>query len=334
MTAKRMIELAGSVEHACELRAVDLRRLEGIGASRAETVARSIADAKSEAQREIERCQKLGVRIISQACEAYPALLLAIPDPPLVLYALGDLQPRDLNAIAIVGSRKCSIYGKEQGERFAGLLASAGFTIVSGGARGIDSAAHHGALVQSQGRTVAVLGSAVDQLYPPENEGLFKRIAERGAVLSEFCLGTPPVADHFPRRNRIVSGMSRGVLVIEADVRSGALITARQAADDHGRPVFALPGRVDNPLSAGPHKLLRDGAILTASLEDVLDGLEPLPDVVRQDNLFSDVETSEAEIAQLDTSQESSPADLAPPQSARQPQPCLLYTSPSPRDRG
>jgi DNA processing protein len=128
-----------------------------------------------------------------------------------------------------------------------------------------------------QGRTIAVLGSGVDVSYPPENESLFGQIAARGAVISEFPMGTQPLAENFPRRNRIVSGMSRGVLVIEADERSGALITARQACDDHGRPVFAIPGRIDNSQSAGPHRLIRDGAILTSGIEDVLEGLGPLP---------------------------------------------------------
>ncbi len=128
-----------------------------------------------------------------------------------------------------------------------------------------------------QGRTIAVLGSGMDVPYPPENKTLFEQIAARGAVVSEYPLGTSPLKENFPRRNRIVSGMSRGVLVIEADERSGALITARQACDDHGRTVFALPGRVDHALSAGPHRLIRDGAVLAASLEDILDALDPLP---------------------------------------------------------
>src|SRR5678815_427700 len=141
-------------------------------------------------------------------------------------------------------------------------------------------------------RDSAVLGSGVDVPYPPENAGLFEQIAQRGAVLSEYPLGAPPMAENFPRRNRIVSGMSRGVLVIEADERSGALITARQACDDHGRTVFALPGRVDSPTSAGPHKLIRDGATLVTKLEDILEGLGPLPQEVHEVILFEAPESA------------------------------------------
>jgi len=230
------------------------------------------------AEAEFVKARELGVQIICPEDEIYPLLLRSIPDPPAVLYIKGAIEPRDLNSFALVGSRKCSYYGREQAERFAALLAGAGFTVVSGGARGVDSSAHRGAMQHPQGRTIAVLGCGVDRVYPPENAQLFKQVAQRCAVMSEYPLGTPPLAENFPRRNRIVSGMSRGVLVIEADERSGALITARQAADDHNRPVFALPGRVDNALSAGPHKLLRDGAILAANLEDLLQGLGPLPE--------------------------------------------------------
>jgi DNA processing protein len=180
--------------------------------------------------------------------------------------------------VAVVGSRRCSMYGREQAERFGSLLAGVGITVVSGGAAGVDSSAHRGALRQPHGRTIAVLGSGLDRLYPRENHELFLQISQRGAVISEFPLGTPPNAENFPRRNRLISGLSRGVLVVEADERSGALITARLAADDHGRPVFAMPGRVDNPLSAGPHQLISDGAVLTRNLDDILAELGPLPD--------------------------------------------------------
>lgn len=200
-----------------------------------------------------------------------------IPDPPPVLYVRGQFEPRDLNGFAIVGSRRCSHYGREQAERFAALLAQAGFTVVSGGARGVDSAAHRGAMAPPGGRTLAVLGCGVDVAYPPENLGLFEQIAARGAVISEFPMSTAPLRENFPRRNRIISGLARGVLVVEADVASGALITARQACDSHNRPVFAIPGHITNPMSAGPHALIRDGAVLVTSLDDIIDNLGPLP---------------------------------------------------------
>lgn len=274
---RRLIDAAGNVESACQASASLLRTIEGIGTAKSNMIHASLRRAADEAPREMERTHEAGAHIICPDDQAYPILLNSIPDPPCVLYVKGTVEPRDLNALAIVGSRRCSFYGREQAERFATLLAGAGMTVTSGGARGIDSAAHRGAISHPQGRTIAVLGCGIDQVYPPENESLFRQIAQRGAVMSEYPMGTPPVAENFPRRNRIVSGMSRGVLVIEADERSGALITARQACDDHGRPVFALPGRVDQRMSAGPHKLIRDGATLVTGLEDIIDGLGPLP---------------------------------------------------------
>src|SRR5438552_538264 len=279
---RRLVDAAGGAEAACAASATLLRSIDGITNAKVQTILESMRSANVDD--ELRRCDQLGVRVICPDDSDYPTLLTQIPDPPPVLYVRGAFEPRDLNSLAIVGSRKCSFYGREQAERFAALLAGAGFTVVSGGARGIDSAAHRGAISHPNGRTIAVLGSGIDVPYPPENAPLFEQIAAsgRGAVVTEYPLGTPPVAENFPRRNRIVSGMSRGVLVVEADERSGALITARQAADDHNRPVFALPGRVDNALSAGPHKLIRDGAILTANLEDILQNLHPLPQEARE----------------------------------------------------
>lgn len=283
---RRIIEAAGSAAAACNADVNLLNNIEGIGLSKSRKIASTLRAASAVVDREFERAASRKIKIICPDDQDYPTLLRSIPDPPTVLYVYGSLEPRDLNAIAIVGSRRCSMYGREQAERFGALLAGAGFTVISGGARGVDSSAHRGAMSPEQGRTLAVIGSGLDITYPPENAGLFAQIAERGAVLSEFPFGTPPNKENFPRRNRIVSGISRGVLVVEADEKSGALITARQACDDHGRPVFALPGRVDNPLSAGPHQLIRDGAVLTARLEDILDALGPLPHAATEPMLF------------------------------------------------
>ena len=275
---RRIIGAAGGAAAACEASLSLIRNIDGIGRAKASAILESMRGAK--VNEEIARCRELDVSLICPDDEMYPTLLKEIPDPPAVLYLRGSFEARDLNGIAIVGSRKCSYYGREQAERFGALLAGAGFSVISGGARGIDSAAHRGAMSHSQGRTIAVLGSGIDVPYPPENSPLFEQIAGRGAVVSEYPLGTPPLKDNFPRRNRIVSGLSRGVLVIEADKRSGALITARQACDDHGRTVFALPGRVDHSLSEGPHQLIRDGAVLTTCLDDIVNNLGPLPESV------------------------------------------------------
>ncbi len=281
-----MIDLAGTAERACQLSLEQLRGVEGLGAAKARDVYASLHASAATADEELSRAADLGVGLLCAEDESYPAALHSIHDPPAVLYVRGTLEPRDLNAVAVVGSRKCSHYGREQADRFSALLAGAGYTVISGGARGVDSAAHRGALAHPHGRTIAVLGCGVDVAYPPENEAFFKEIATRGAILSEFPLGTPPNRENFPRRNRIVAAMSRGVLIIEADVRSGALITARLAADDYGKPVMALPGRLDNPLSAGPHQLIRDGATLVTSLEDIVCELSPVTAAAIQTDLF------------------------------------------------
>lgn len=287
--AGRLLTAAGSAQRACAADSRLLEQIDGIGPARARRVQSALRESAGLAEAELLRCATAGVRLICREDGEYPAMLAAIPDPPLVLFMRGSLEPRDLNAMAVVGSRRCSHYGREQAERFGTLLGGAGFTVVSGGARGIDSAAHRGAMQHPLGRTIAVLGCGVDVAYPPENAVLFDQIATRGAVISEFPLSSPPLKDNFPRRNRIVSGLSRGVLVIEADTRSGALITARQAGDEHGRPVFALPGRVDNPMSAGAHELIRDGATLVTGLAHIVEGLGPLPDGVATPSNVPDV---------------------------------------------
>lgn len=288
----RIVESAGSAQAACEANVSLLRNVEGIS-GKATKIHDAIRRAANEVEAELHRATSAGARLICRDDSEYPALLKLIPDPPAVLYVIGTLEPRDLNGIAMVGSRRCSFYGREQAERFAALLAGAGFTIVSGGARGIDSAAHRGAIAHEQGRTIAVLGSGIDVPYPRENDSLFRQISQRGAVLSEYPMGTPPTPENFPKRNRIVSGMSRGVLVIEADERSGALITARMATEDHNRAVMAIPGRVDNAMSAGPHKLIREGAALVVNLEDIINALHPLPNEVGEPMLFPAPEAAE-----------------------------------------
>ncbi len=283
---RRLIDAAGSAQAATQLTRRELQQIEGIGLAKAQAVADSLKSAESDAILQLSKATEFGAKIICPDDDSWPELLKPLPAAPLVLFIMGNLEPRDLNSFAIVGSRRCSHYGREQSERFAALLAGAGFTVISGGARGIDSAAHRGAIIHPQGRTIAVLGSGLDVPYPPENKPLFDQITSRGALVSEFPFGTPPNAENFPRRNRIVSGLSRGVLVVEADERSGALITARLANEEHGRSVFALPGRVDNEMSAGPHQLIRDGATLVTKLEDIVSALDPLPDDVHQPELF------------------------------------------------
>jgi DNA processing protein len=285
----RLIQHAGSARAATAISPAELQEIEGIGSGRARTIHDSLHRAADETQRQLDRAGELGAMLVCPEDGCYPELLRHIQDPPAVLYVLGALEPRDLQAIAMVGSRRCSHYGREQAERFGALLAGAGYTIVSGGARGIDSASHRGALSHPHGRTIVVLGCGIDVTYPPENRALFAQIAGRGAVITEYPPGTPPSGENFPRRNRIVSGMSRAVLVIEADQRSGALITARLANEDHGRPVFALPGRVDNPLTSGPHQLIRDGATLVTGIEDIQEGLDPLPASSYEPGLFPEV---------------------------------------------
>jgi DNA processing protein len=280
----RLVSAAGNAQAACSADRQMLRNIDGIGPAKSQQIYDSLRRAADLADGELERATAANVTIICLEDDAYPPMLKSISDAPPVLYIRGNLEPRDLNGIAIVGSRRCSHYGREQAERFGALLAQAGFTVISGGARGVDSSAHRGALSLANGRTIAVLGCGVDIAYPPENAPLFDQITTRGAVISEFPMSSSPLRENFPRRNRIISGLSRGVLVVEADIASGALITARLACDSHNRPVFAIPGRIDNAMSAGPHALIRDGAVLTTGLEEIIENLGPLPHVIYGSN--------------------------------------------------
>jgi DNA processing protein len=209
-----------------------------------------------------------GNSVVTLADDAYPRLLLEIADPPALLYARGRTELLSRAALAIVGSRNASQQGEANAEAFAKALSNAGLTIVSGLALGIDAAAHRGGL-GGAGSTIAVLGTGIDVVYPSRNAALADEIAERGLLVSEFALGTAPAAQNFPRRNRLISGLARGCLVVEAALASGSLITARAAAEQ-GREVFALPGSIHSPLAKGCHALIKSGAKLVESAEDVL----------------------------------------------------------------
>jgi len=220
-----------------------------------------------------------GVATLDLADEHYPAWLRAIPDPPPVLYCDGSLEPGDRQAVAIVGSRQATPYGLRVTDALARELSRLGFTIVSGFARGIDAAAHRAALA-SGGRTVAVLGCGLDVDYPSGHASLRTEIAGSGAVLTEFTPGTAPFATNFPRRNRIISGLALGVVVVEAAEDSGSLITARLALEQ-GREVFAVPGPIDAPTSRGPHGLLKQGAKLVETVNDIVEELLPQLETMR-----------------------------------------------------
>jgi DNA processing protein len=223
---------------------------------------------------ELKRIQEFGCHVLIQSDEEYPELLRHIYDPPLVLYVKGKLTAKDKNAVAMVGSRMTTHYGIEAARKLAYQLAYVGVTVVSGGARGIDTASHQGALA-AKGRTVAVLGTGINIVFPPENAELFERIAENGAVITQFPFNRPADKQSFPIRNRIVAGMTLGSVIVEADMHSGALITANFAIE-YGRQVFAVPGRIDSPRSKGCHDLIKKGAKLCEGAEDVLSEFEYL----------------------------------------------------------
>jgi len=277
---RSLITHFGSLDAVLSASIRELQRVEGIG----ERVATSIFKTRNDdaVDLEIERAASCGLQIVCAEDAEYPRPLLSIPDPPICLYVRGKLEPTDAVAIAIVGARRCSHYGREQAVRFGQLLGRAGFTVISGMARGIDGHAHRGAL-QAGGRTIAVLGNGLATVYPPEHESLAADIAGAGSIVSELPADCIPDAKNFPRRNRIIIGLSLGVIVVEAGQRSGALISARLASE-YNREVFAVPGRVDRPeYSAGVNGLIRDGqAKLVTCLEDVLDELDQVGEIMRR----------------------------------------------------
>lgn len=276
---RALVEALGSAGAIFSADKADMVRVPGVG----EEFARAIVEQREtvDVDAEIAGAAQSGARIIALTDEEYPSSLREIHDPPLALYVQGELTKADEHALAVVGTRRPTHYGRAVAERFAAGLTQAGYTVVSGLAEGIDTVAHHAAL-KAKGRTLAVLGGGLDCLYPRSNAALAESIAKRGAVMSEFPLGRQPDRTTFPMRNRIVSGLSVGVLVIEAGMKSGALITARQAMEQ-GRNVFAAPGRIDSRASQGCHALIRDGAALVTCVEDVLQEYEFLLKPVRRD---------------------------------------------------
>lgn len=273
VTLRRLLERFPGPEQILLASEKELRQVQGVGPE----IARSIRgwEGHFDLEAETRKLEESSTRIVTPDDPEYPPLLKEIYDPPVILYVRGTLKPASRLNLSVVGSRKTSYYGTEMARKLSYQLAGLGLSIVSGLARGIDTAAHAGAL-QAKGHTVAVLGSGVDVVYPPENQKLYDQILEGGgAVLSEFPLGTSPSRQSFPMRNRVVSGMSLGTLVVEAGRESGAMITAN-FANEQGRQVFAVPGRIDQALSRGCHRLIKDGAKLVEDIDDVLGEFENL----------------------------------------------------------
>ncbi len=270
ITFRRMVEAFGSVDAILNHSPRNWQGVQGVSRKRAQAIL-DVTDEQIE--QEIEQAHQAGAQVYCWEDAQYPSGLKNIYDPPPVLYVRGKLEKQDVSAIAIVGSRRCTHYGLSQADRFGRLLATAGFTVISGGARGIDTSAHRGA-VAAGGRTLVVMGCGLGHVYPPENAEFFEEIVQsgNGAVISELPMNSPARSENFPKRNRIVSGLCLGVLVVEAANRSGALITANVAVEQ-GRNVFALPGQVDSPLSQGCHSLIRQGVTLVTNLDDLLEDL-------------------------------------------------------------
>jgi len=267
---RQLIEHFGSPERIFQATPEALQAVEGITARASQSIRGFTASPEMEQELELLAAKK--IRIVTWADREYPVQLKNIYDPPPFLYVNGKITLDDALAVAVVGSRSASEYGRKVTEDLSRSLAAQGITVISGMARGIDSCAHYGALA-GRGRTIAVLGSGVDVVYPPENKKLYDAISAAGAIVSEYPPGTEPSSYHFPARNRIISGMSRGVLVVEASPKSGSLITARLALEQ-GRDVFAVPGNVYSYKSKGTNHLLRSGAKLVESAQDILEELQ------------------------------------------------------------
>jgi DNA processing protein len=269
---RNLIDALGSPRAVMTCAPDDLLKAKGVGSDLASKIVAQRSEVDADAEE--EKAAKLGARIITVLDDEYPESLKHIHDPPLALYILGGLEKKDRHAIGVVGSRRCTHYGINVADRLSYQMAQVGFVVVSGLARGIDTAAHRGCL-KGGGRTLAVLGSGLDKLYPPESEELAEAIAGQGAVISEYPIGREPDRTTFPYRNRVVSGLCMGLLVVEAGAKSGALHTADSALEQ-GRSVFAVPGRIDSAASRGTHRLLQNGARLVTDVKDIVEEFETL----------------------------------------------------------
>ncbi|MFZ0391334.1 MAG: DNA-processing protein DprA [Calditrichia bacterium] len=269
---RRLFQVFHSLDEILQAPLQNLLRVEGIEKKLAEQI--KTGGSRAEADRQLELIQEHGVKTVSLWDEDYPAALKNIPDPPLILFYRGLLKPEQRRSIAVVGTRSPSNYGKVVTAQLVQELCRENITIISGMARGVDAVAHRAAL-QNGGETLAVLGCGIERCYPPDNRRLYQDIPQQGAILSEFFIGTGPDAVNFPRRNRVISGLSAGTLVIEAGDRSGALITAYYALN-HNREVFAVPGNINNPKSNGANRLLKQGAKLVQSVDDILEEISDL----------------------------------------------------------
>jgi DNA processing protein len=270
---RKLLEVFQNPERILAAKRSELRQVQGIGNEVAEQIGNweSIVDLPAE----LERIREFGATVITQDSPSYPKPLREIHAPPIVLYVWGELTDRDHHAIGIIGARRTTHYGTEAAKKISYQIAYAGLTVISGLARGIDTAAHQGALA-AKGRTIAVIGSGLSKLYPPENQALAEKIRNgNGAVVSEFSMEVEPDRQTFPMRNRIISGWSHGILVVEAGLNSGALITASQALEQ-GRSVYAVPGHINAPSAMGSNRLIQQGAKLVMDAADILDDLQIL----------------------------------------------------------
>src|SRR5213596_2897421 len=281
---RKLLQVFGTPERVLTAKRGELRAVEGIGGEVADQIAawQSTLDLTAE----LNRIRDFGATVITQESPSYPKALREIHAPPIVLYVWGELEERDHHAIGVIGARRTTHYGVESAKKLAFQLAYAGLTVISGLARGIDTAAHQGALA-AKGRTIAVIGSGLARLYPPENAALAEKIRTgNGAIVSEFSMEIEPDRQTFPMRNRIISGWSHGILVVEAGLNSGALITSAQALEQ-GRSVYAVPGHINAPSAMGSNRLIQQGAKLVMDASDILDDLQillpetkPLPEAV------------------------------------------------------